>query len=165
MTESKIEFRAALRDELPAIVDLLADDPLGPTRERPRHPLPEAYARAFEAIDRDPNHLLLVGVDRDIVVAVLQLSFLPNLTRGGGWRAQIEGVRVAPAYRGAGLGEKLIEHAVERAREHNCVLVQLTSDKARADALRFYQRLGFVASHEGMKLALAPIDRHDPPPA
>ena len=162
MNENAIEFRAARRDELAAIVELLADDPLGASREQPRHPLPEAYARAFDAIDRDRNNLLLIGVDRQTVVAVLQLTFIPNLTRGGGWRAQIEGVRVAASHRGSGLGERLVEQAVDLARERGCILLQLTSDKTRTDALRFYRRLGFVASHEGMKLALEPPELREP---
>lgn len=131
---------------------MLADDPLGARREDPSDPLPDAYWAAFERIDGDPNHQLLVAADGARVVGMLQLSFLPYLTYRGGWRAQIEGVRVLQALRGDGLGRRLVEDAIERSRAHGCHLVQLTTDKERPDALGFYARLGFVASHEGMKL-------------
>lgn len=155
MSGLDLVIRAARRADLPAIVALLADDPLGQTRERADAgaPAPE-YQAAFAAIDADPNHELIVAQTDDRVVASLQLSFLPNLTYRGGWRAQIEGVRVARDARGRGVGAALILHALARAREKSCVLVQLTSDRKRPEAIRFYQRLGFVASHEGMKLHL-----------
>lgn len=147
-------IRRARRDDLRAIVRLLADDRLGATREADVDPLPAGYAAAFEAIDRDPNHLLAVAEAGDRVVGVLQLTFLPYLTYQGSWRALIEGVRVASDQRSSGIGRQLVEWAIDRARTQGCRIVQLTSDKSRVDAIRFYERLGFVASHQGLKLRL-----------
>ena len=152
MSLAAIQFRRAVPDELEAIVALLANDPLGAQRERLQSPLPPSYAAAFAAIDRDPNHELVVACRAQTVVGVMQLTFLPCLTYCGGWRAQIEGVRIAADERSRGLGRQMIEWAVERARMRGCHLVQLTTDKSRPDAKRFYEALGFVASHEGMKL-------------
>lgn len=140
--------------DLPAIVALLADDVLGKARERFEDPLPECYASAFDAIASDPNQLLLVAAGGDRILGCLQLTFIPGLSRQGAWRAQIEGVRVASAARGKKIGEELIAFAIGEARSRGCGMVQLTTDKTRIDAHRFYERLGFVASHEGMKLAL-----------
>ncbi len=134
---------------------LLADDPLGAKRERFEIPLPERYLRAFEAIDADPNNELVVACIGPDVVGVLQLTFIPYLTYQGGWRALIEAVRVDSRQRSRGLGKTMFEWAIARARERGCHLVQLTTDKARPEAKRFYESLGFVASHEGMKLHLA----------
>jgi len=148
--------RRAVAGDLPAIVALLADDPLGATRETLASPLPQAYGAAFEAIERDPSQELVVVTDRhDAVVGVLQLTFIPGLTQRGAWRAQIEGVRIAATLLSGGLGRAVFEWAIARSRERGCRLVQLATDKTRPDAHRFYQSLGFVASHEGMKLALA----------
>lgn len=149
-------LRRATAQDLPAIVRLLADDPLGAKRERYRLPLPASYRAAFAAIDRDPNQELCVACLDESVVGVLQLTFIPYLTYQGGWRALIEGVRIAPGLRSRGLGRIVFEWAIERARARGCHMVQLTSDKSRPDAIRFYQALGFVASHEGMKLFLDP---------
>lgn len=151
-------FREARRGDLPRLVEMLADDALGAKRERFEDPLPEPYLSAFEAIDSDPNQQLLVAESEGRVLATLQLSFLPGLSRLGSWRAQIEGVRVASEARGQGLGGALIEEAVRRSSERGCRLVQLTTDKQRPDALRFYESLGFTASHHGMKLPLTPSD-------
>lgn len=148
-------FRTAVRADVPAIVRMLADDPLGARRERLEEPLPPAYDRAFDAIDADPNNELLVAEHDGRIAGVLQLTFIPYLTYQGGWRALIEGVRVSAAMRGQGVGRALVEEAVTRARAKGCHLVQLTTDKQRPDALRFYERLGFRATHEGMKLHLA----------
>jgi ribosomal protein S18 acetylase RimI-like enzyme len=147
-------FRAATRDDLPAIVAMLADDALGATREKLASPLPAEYYAAFDAIERDPNNELIVADLNGKAVGVLQLTYLPGLSRLGSWRALIEGVRVDASMRSAGLGRKLIAFAVERARSRGCRLVQLTSDKSRPEAIRFYESLGFVASHEGLKLSL-----------
>lgn len=152
---SAVLLREAVRDDVRAIVDLLADDQLGAARDgatdddglRP-------YLDAFEAIDTDPAHLLLVAVDDGQVVATMQLSFLPGLARRGALRAQIEAVRVGRGHRGGGLGAAMLTWAVDESRRRGCALVQLTTDKARTDAHRFYERFGFVASHEGLKLAL-----------
>ena len=147
-------FRPAVRADVPAIVRLLADDPLGARREAYGSPLPVCYYRAHEAIERDPNNeLVVVELDQQ-VVGVLQLTFIPYLTYQGGWRALIEGVRVASHLRSSGIGRRLFEWAIERARERKCHVVQLTSDKTRPGAIRFYEGLGFAASHEGMKLHL-----------
>ena len=154
MSESRTVMRRARLDDVPAIVRMLADDLLGATRARNQTPLPESYRRAFEAIDRDDNQDLIVACQDERVVGVLQLTFMPSLTYQGGWRAQIEGVRVDSAIRSQGLGRTLFEWAIARARERGCHMVQLTTDKRRPDARRFYESLGFVASHEGMKLTL-----------
>jgi GNAT superfamily N-acetyltransferase len=146
--------RAEARD-VPAIVDLLAADQLGATRDGARTEADQAaYRRAFEAIDGDPAHLLVAAEDGGEIVATFQLSFLPGLARRGALRAQIEAVRVRGDYRGRGLGEALMAWAIAEARRRDCALVQLTSDKSRQAAHRFYARLGFVATHEGMKLRL-----------
>ena len=147
-----VSVRRATRDDVPAIVALLADDPLGVSREDTADL--SDYLAAFERIDADPAHLLVVADDGREVVATLQLSVIPGLSRRGALRAQIEAVRVAGSQRGRGLGQALLLWAVEEARARGCSIVQLTTDKSRTDAQRFYQRLGFVSSHEGMKLAL-----------
>ena len=112
------------------------------------------YRRAFEAIDSDPAHILVVAQAGEDVAATMQLSFFPGLARRGALRAQIEAVHVHHAYRGRGLGGAMFAWAIGEAKRRGCALVQLTSDKSRPDAHRFYHRLGFIASHEGLKLAL-----------
>jgi GNAT superfamily N-acetyltransferase len=151
---SPIQMRRATVNDLPRIVQLLADDTLGATRERYESPLPSAYPDAFAAIAADPNQFLLVADAGGTVVGVLQITFVPGLTRLGSWRAMIEGVRVDGSQRGAGIGQQMVAWAIEEARRRGCRLMQLTTDKRRPDAHRFYERLGFVASHEGMKLTL-----------
>jgi len=149
---SEIVFRAAGRADVPAILALLADDPLGAGRENTRDEA--SYLRAFDEIAADPNNELVVA-DRDgEVVGTLQLTVIPSLSRRGARRGQIEAVRVRADLRGAGLGRRLVGWAVDRARERGCGLVQLTTDKRRRDAHRFYASLGFEATHEGMKLPL-----------
>jgi ribosomal protein S18 acetylase RimI-like enzyme len=149
-----VVMRRATLADLPRIVQMLADDALGATRERFEDPLPTAYLDAFAAIEADPNQFLLVAEVSGTVVGVLQLTFIPGLTRLGSWRAMIEGVRVDGSQRGAGIGQQMVTWAIEEARRRSCRLVQLTTDKSRLDAHRFYERLGFVATHEGMKLDL-----------
>jgi GNAT superfamily N-acetyltransferase len=149
-----LAFRRATIDDLPAIVRLLADDPLGATRETVSTPPLPAYVDAFRAIDTDPNHELVVAEAEARVIGVLQLTFLPSITHRGAWRAQIEGVRVAADARSSGVGRALFAWAIDRARARGCALVQLTTDKTRPDARRFYESLGFAATHEGMKLRL-----------
>ncbi len=149
-----IQIRAASRDDLSAIVRLLAEDELGALREDVAEPLPDSYAKAFDAVEADANNALIVAVSGDEIVGTLQLTFLPNLSHKGAWRAQIEGVRVSRSFRGVGVGKVLVEWAADRARERGCRLVQLTTDKRRHDAIRFYEGLGFTPSHEGMKLFL-----------
>ena len=134
----------------------MADDPLGATRERFENPLPESYEKAFDLIDQDNNNeLLVLENERDGVVGVLQITYIPYLTYQGSWRALIEGVRIDKSHRAGGLGSMLILEAIDRAKQKNCRLVQLTSDKARPEAIQFYEKLGFTASHEGLKLKLA----------
>jgi GNAT superfamily N-acetyltransferase len=150
MPEAPLAFRRARSEDVPDIVRMLVDDPLGATRERHEHPLPESYTRAFRAIDADPNNELVVAYRGARVVGVLQLTYLPSLTYQGGWRALIEGVRVDSRERSQGSGKALLEWAIARG----CHMAQLTTDKARPDAKPFYESLGFVASHEGLKLRL-----------
>jgi ribosomal protein S18 acetylase RimI-like enzyme len=147
-------YRDATVQDLPAIVALLADDALGAGREELSDPLPQAYHEAVAAIEADPNNRVLVLVEDTTVVGTLQLTLIPNLSHRGSWRAQIEGVRVAASHRGRGLGRRLIEQAIEIAREAGCLLVQLTTDRAREDALDFYRSLGFEPTHHGMKRKL-----------
>ncbi len=148
-----VTLREAAPDDLPEVVALLAADQLGIHRESADELAP--YWRAFDAITADPAHLLVVAVDGGgRIIGTMQVSFIPGLARRGAWRAQIEAVRVHEAARSRGIGARMIGWAVEVARNRGCALVQLTTDKRRSDAHRFYERLGFVASHEGMKLAL-----------
>jgi GNAT superfamily N-acetyltransferase len=149
-----LAFRRAVSADLAAIVALLADDPIGQGRESAGPEVDPRYSDAFDAVARDANQLLVVAERGGRVVGVLQLSFIPGLTRRGMWRGQIEGVRVAPGERGAGIGRAMLEWAIARCRERGCGLVQLTSDKRRAGAHAFYAALGFEATHEGYKLAL-----------
>ncbi|MBW3562265.1 MAG: GNAT family N-acetyltransferase [Actinobacteria bacterium] len=144
-----LDIREATSEDVPAIVRLLAADQLGAHREDPTE-LAD-YLDAFERIETDPNNLLLVVEDDGVVVGTLQLTFIPYLTYRGGWRAQVEAVRVAADRRGSGLGRQLMEWAVEQAEERGCHLIQLTSNKVRDDAHRFYESLGFAATHEGFK--------------
>jgi GNAT superfamily N-acetyltransferase len=149
-----IGFRAASARDLTTIIALLADDPIGRVRENPGPRLDTCYREAFAAIERDPNQLLAVAERSGDVIGVLQLSFIPGLTRRGMWRGQIEGVRVAASGRASGIGRAMLEWAIEECRRRGCGLVQLTSDKRRADAHRFYESLGFEATHQGYKLSL-----------
>lgn len=147
-------FRRAISADLPAIIALLAADQLGAAREDASLPLACAYTDAFSSIDSDPNQFLAVGEKEGVIIATLHLTFIPGLSRMGSWRGQIEAVRVAEAYRGARVGEAFFEWAIEQCRERGCSLVQLTTDKSRDDAHRFYGRLGFEPSHIGYKLRL-----------
>ncbi len=149
-----LKFRIAVHADVPALVQMLADDELGATREDTAGPLSDSYDAAFSAIESDPNNQIIIAESGNRIAGFLQLTFIPYLTYRGGWRAQIEGVRVSSEQRGKGIGAALIEYAVDKAREHNCHLVQLTTDNRRPEALRFYERLGFEASHAGLKLHL-----------
>ncbi len=151
LADRTVHVDRARREDVPAVVALLTDDVLGRDREAPDL---GPYLAAFDAVDADPAHLLAVVRDGDVVAGTMQLTFVPGLSRGGALRLQIEAVRVASTHRGTGLGTAMIGWAVEHGRERGAALVQLTTDKQRTDARRFYERLGFVASHEGMKLAL-----------
>jgi ribosomal protein S18 acetylase RimI-like enzyme len=155
LASSSVVLRRAEASDLPAIVELIAADQLGATRDGVKTPEDlAAYQAAFEAIDRDPAHLLLVAQSGPDIVATMQLSFLPGLARRGALRAQIEAVRVHEACRSSGIGAAMFTWAINESRRRHCALVQLTTDKSRTTAHRFYERLGFVASHDGMKLSL-----------
>jgi ribosomal protein S18 acetylase RimI-like enzyme len=149
-----VVFRKARLQDLRAMLELLNDGKVGNVLERIEEPMPRLYTDAFALLDSDPNQRLLVGEIDGRVVASLQLTFIPGIAHQGAWRAQVEAVRVAREFRGRGIGEAMMRHAIALARERGCALVQLTTNKARDDAQRFYRRLGFTASHEGMKLRL-----------
>ncbi|MGO4303329.1 GNAT family N-acetyltransferase [Cupriavidus sp. RAF12] len=163
---TNITFRTAQFADLPAIVRLLADDPLGRLRETVSDPVDPRYVAAFRAIEADANQRLVVAVERataddtpdavqgERIVGTFQLSFLPGIARHGAWRGQIEAVRIAASHRSGGIGQQMFEWAIAECRAWGCQLVQLTTDKGRPDAHRFYEKLGFVASHEGYKLTL-----------
>ncbi|MYV48542.1 GNAT family N-acetyltransferase [Streptomyces sp. SID2888] len=147
-----LEIRRATADDLPAIVAMLADDPLGAQRESPEDLAP--YLSALERLNGDPNQHLVVAVREGRLIGTVQLTIIPGLSRKGATRSLIEAVRVHADERGSGLGTRLIEWAVDESRRQNCQLVQLTSDATRTDAHRFYERLGFEASHVGFKRPL-----------
>lgn len=148
-------IRRAHKEDVSAIVRLIADDKLGQQREDFRTPLPEVYHEAFAAIINDSNQELMVLENAEgLIIGTLQLSFIQYLTYKGGLRAQIEAVRISKELRGSGLGEALFRWAINRAKEKGAHVVQLTTDKQRPGALKFYEKLGFRASHEGMKLHL-----------
>lgn len=159
--QQKIEYngdafliRRAERRDVSEIIRLLADDFLGSRRESYADPLPEVYYAAFDEINVSKDNLLIVAEENHKIIGTLQLTFIPGLTYKGGKRALIEAVRVDEAMRGKGIGKIMIEWAIQQARQEGCYLIQLTSDKKRTDAHRFYEALGFVASHEGFKLLL-----------
>jgi len=147
-----LEIRAAVTEDVPAIVGMLADDPLGSQRESPGDLTP--YLAALDRLTADPNQHLVVAVREGRVVGTLQLTVVPGLSRKGATRSIIEAVRIHTDERGSGLGTQLIEWAIAESRRQGCQLVQLTSDATRTDAHRFYERLGFTASHVGFKLTL-----------
>ena len=154
MSEVAINFRKAARDDLVAIVSLLADDDIGQSRGVVSEPPDKRYVDAFDAINCDENQLLVVAEESNVVLGCLQQTFIPGLSRTGIRRGQIESLRTARSKRGSGLGRKMFKYAIEECRARRCGLVQLTSDKGRHDAIRFYEGLGFEDSHEGMKLKL-----------
>ncbi len=146
-------FRKATRDDLQIIIQLIADDALGKTRENYNDPLPDQYIEAFESINIDPNQELIVveNLEKEII-GTLQLTFIQYLTYQGGIRAQIEAVRIRKDQRGKGVGQKMFEWAIFRAKQKGAHVLQLTTDKKRPEAIKFYKKLGFKDSHEGMKL-------------
>ena len=152
MTE--LTFRAARIEDLPAIIAMLADDILGKDREDNSTPPNPRYVSALQAIIADPNQMQVVAELNDELVGTMQLSFIPGIARMGAWRSQIEGVRTSAGHRGAGNGQKMYESAIEESRKRGCSLLQLATDKDRPDAHRFYDKLGFVATHLGYKLKL-----------
>jgi GNAT superfamily N-acetyltransferase len=150
----RVQIRDAREADVAFVVAMYSDDALGRAGEAPSDPVQSAYLDAFRAIDGDPRHRLVVVEDAGDVVGTLQLSFLPHLVLQGGERTQIEAVRVRSDWRGSGVGEALVQWAVEQARQRGCRLVQLTTNASRGDAHRFYERLGFEATHLGMKMPL-----------
>jgi ribosomal protein S18 acetylase RimI-like enzyme len=151
---SSVRVRGARREDVPAIVRLLADDTLGAKREQATDPLPQAYWEAYKAITTQGVNELMVAELDGAIVGSLQLTVIPGLSRMGLIRGQIEGVRVSSTHRGRRIGELLVAAATDRARELGCGIIQLTTDKSRVDAHRFYERLGFEATHIGMKRAI-----------
>lgn len=151
---SDVIFRTATADDLPAIVALLDDDDLSRGREDASLPLDPRYLAAFEAIEADPNQMQIVAELDGRVVGTMQVSFLPGIAFRGGWRGQIEAVRIASDLRGRGLGKQMIEWAVDLFRERGCHMAQLTSMSTRVDAHRFYEQMGWNKSHAGFKLKL-----------
>lgn len=148
-----LNFRKATEKDIPFIVQMLADDKLGQLREDYRQPLPEEYLTAFGNINTDPNQELTVVENKNgEIIGTLQLSFIQYLTYRGGIRAQIEAVRIKKDQRGKGIGQEMFTWAINRAKERHAHVLQLTTDKKRPEAVRFYEKLGFNASHEGMKL-------------
>jgi GNAT superfamily N-acetyltransferase len=152
--QQNILFRLATREDVPSIVRMLADDELGSQRERYEEPLPDSYYSAFDLIDSDRNHELIVAEREGEVMGTLHLMFLPSLSFRGGLRAQVESVRVDKHYRGQGIGSQMIKWSMERAKQRGAHVVQLTTHQTRVDAHQFYERLGFKGSHLGMKISL-----------
>jgi len=152
--ERALTYRLATENDLIDIINLLADDTLGSQREKLELPLPESYHKAFAAIANDPNQELTVAELNGELVGTFQLSFIQYLTHQGSRRAQIEAVRVGSSYRGQGIGTSMFRYAISRAKKEGCSILQLTTDKKRPQALLFYESMGFVATHEGMKRKL-----------
>jgi len=150
---SAVTFRLARKGDLAEIVALLADDPLGATRESGQGGL-RAYEQAFTEIDSDPNNMVFVAEDGGVVIGCLQVTFIANLSFEGGRRALIEAVRIADSHQGQGLGRDIMNYVINIAREKKCKIVQLTSNNQRTDAIRFYEQLGFQSTHVGFKLYL-----------
>jgi ribosomal protein S18 acetylase RimI-like enzyme len=151
-TSQNIQFRIAAHVDLPKIIEMLADDPLGQKRESYTTPLSNEYLVTFEAIENDNNNEIILACFEEKIVGFYQITYIPYLTYMGKWRALVEGVRVHKSYRKMGIGKELLQKAIEQAKQRGCHLIQLTTDKTRPDAIAFYNSLGFVASHEGMKL-------------
>ena len=149
-----LTYRRAVEADLPTIIALLADDILGASRETKAPDALKSYRQAFADIQNDVNQLLCVVEDESVIVGTFQLTFIPGLARGGAKRGQIEAVRIAGDRRSEGIGEAMFRWAIEQCRARGCSLVQLTTDKARPDAHRFYERLGFEPTHVGYKQLL-----------
>lgn len=154
MTQADLLFRRATQSDVLSIVHMLADDDLGGQRERYAEPLPKSYYSAFEQIENDPNHELIVAEQDREVIGTLHLMFLPSLSFQGGLRSQVESVRVDRRFQNQGIGSRMMRWAIERARDRGAHVVQLTTHHTRVEAHRFYERLGFQGTHLGMKLSL-----------
>jgi GNAT superfamily N-acetyltransferase len=152
-SELIMNFRKATENDVSTIVEMIADDKLGKKRENFQNPLPKEYLKAFKKINSDGNQELIVVENKNSeIIGTLQLSFIQYLTYQGGTRAQIEAVRIRKDKRGLGIGKTMFEWAINRAKERNAHLLQLTTDKKRPKAIKFYEDLGFKATHEGMKI-------------
>ena len=149
-----ITIRIATINDLPAIVKLIADDNIVGKREEYREPLPEKYLDAFEIIDAEPNNDLIVVESSNKILGTLQITYIPYIINKGEWRAVIEAVMVSKNFTGMGIGTKMLKWAIKKAKQRNCCMVQITTNKHRLDTHRFYERLGFKTTHEGMKLEL-----------
>ena len=149
-----LTYRQAVEADLPFIVKLLTDDAVRVTDDRPDEPFHPRYVAALRELGTDPNQLMMVAVLDDDTVGTIQLTFIPGISSLGMKRCLVEAVHIAPAHRSKGLGSEMIEWAIAQARERGCGMVQLTSNKKRLDAHRFYERLGFLRSHEGFKYYL-----------
>jgi len=149
-----LNYRNATKDDISTIITMLADDSLAKNREDSSISVNQRYLDAFIIIDNDPNNELIVmeSLNKNEIIGILQLTYIPYLTYKGSWRCTIEGVRIHKEFRGQGLGTQLFKWAIKRAKEKSCNIVQLTSNKERSEAIRFYKSLGFEASHEGFKL-------------
>ena len=150
MNDKSVSIRPARREDVPAMIAMLADDHLGRARERVEDPLPAVYYQAFERVERDQNLTLVVAESEGRVVGCLQLAVLPGISSQGGIRGLLEDVRVASDCRSRGIGEQLVQWAITEAKARGCNLVELLTHQTRVDAQRFYKRLGFTASHVGM---------------
>jgi GNAT superfamily N-acetyltransferase len=153
--DSELIFRLAKENDLVDIVQMLSDDLLGATREKFENNISDNYIKAFRNIEADANQELTIVELNGEKVATFQLTFIQYLTHQGGLRAQVEAVRTNSNYRGQGIGTKVFNYIIERAKEKGCHLLQLTSDKRRPEAIKFYEAMGFIATHEGMKLKLS----------
>ena len=149
-----LTIREALEKDLPLMVEMLADDELGSKREDTSNPLNPSYLSAFKNIVSDPNNELIVVEKEDNIIGMLQLTFIPYLSHSGSWRCLVEGVRIHKNFRGDGIGTIVIDWVIEYAREKGVNILQLTSDKQRPDAIRFYEGFGFKSTHQGLKLML-----------
>lgn len=154
MEQNNIRFRTAEWEDLPAIVQMLAEDILGSAREVVDSPLPAAYEEAFLHIQKDHNNTCIVACKNEEIVGYMQITYIPCLSHQGAWRANFENIRVKKNMRGGGIGTAMLQFALAAAKARECRVVQLTTDKERKDARRFYEKLGFSATHEGMKLWL-----------
>jgi GNAT superfamily N-acetyltransferase len=146
-----LAYRAATPADLPFIIALIVEDSVISTGDDPADAAHPDYVNALAEITADPNEQMIIVEDDSVPVGCFQLSYLPGLMRRGMKRGQIEVVHVAQTHRNRGIGGEMMRWAVERCRENGCSMVQLTSNKKRLDAHRFYERLGFLKSHEGFK--------------
>ncbi len=150
----ELNFCIAKESDLPDLVNMLMDDSLGAAREDGSIPINQRYVDMFHFIDQDKNNEIIVAENKSKAIGMLHMTYIPCLTHIGSWRCLIEGVRVATEFRGHGVGTQFFQWAIQRARERGCYIMQLTSNKKRTDAIRFYHKLGFTASHEGFKFDL-----------